>query len=69
MTGASAGLLNITTLPDYRRCGFGAAITRSAVRDGFAAGASLCWLESSVQGYPVYGEIGFETIGSWTVWL
>src|SRR5882757_3292629 len=40
ISGDLTGIFNITTLPPYRRRGFGKAVTMEMVRAGFAAGAS-----------------------------
>jgi N-acetylglutamate synthase len=68
-TGAFTGIIDIVTDPRYRGRGFGTAITARAVADGLAAGASLCWLQSTPQGYPVYKSYGFQVIESWPIWV
>lgn len=66
--GEHTGVLNVTTLPQYRRRGYGAALTADIVRYGYAAGARWAWLQSSAEGLPVYKRIGFETIATWECW-
>lgn len=61
ISGDVTGLFNITTLPGYRRRGFGRAITMELVRAGFAAGAGTVYLYASEMGEPVYQSIGFRT--------
>ncbi|MER6535831.1 GNAT family N-acetyltransferase [Streptomyces sp. 900105755] len=60
-SGDLTGLFNITTLPGYRRRGFGRAITLEMVRSGFAAGAGTAYLYASEMGEPVYRSVGFRT--------
>lgn len=67
--GSSVGLFNIATLPTQRRHGFGAAITARAVFDGFAAGCTWSWLQSSNLGYGVYEHLGFRTLERWSCWV
>lgn len=63
------GVWDIGTPPAHRRHGYGAAITSAIVRDGFAAGARWCWLQSSTAGAPVYAALGFETVATWECWV
>jgi N-acetylglutamate synthase len=67
--GAYTGIFNVTTLPGFRRRGFGTAITARAAADRLAVGASYCWLQSSPDGYPVYRNLGFRTIETWPCWI
>jgi N-acetylglutamate synthase len=67
--GRHTAIFSVATLPDFRGRGFGGAVTARAVADGLAAGASWCWLQSSDSGYPVYRDLGFETIEWWQLWL
>jgi ribosomal protein S18 acetylase RimI-like enzyme len=63
--GSSVAIFNIATPPQYRRRGYGAAVTARAVADGLAAGAKWSWLQSSAEGYKVYERLGFRTIEIW----
>jgi len=67
--GEFTGIFNVATEPAYRGRGFGTAITARAVADGVLAGAAWCWLQSSAEGYPVYRDLGFRTIETWTHWV
>lgn len=60
-SGDLTGLFNITTLPGYRRRGFGRAITLEMVRSGFTAGAGTAYLYASDMGESVYRSVGFRT--------
>jgi hypothetical protein len=67
--GDSVGIFNIATPPPHRRHGYGAAVTRRAVADGLAAGATWAWLQSSTDGYAVYERLGFRTVERWHCWV
>ena len=67
--GEFTGIFNVATEPAYRGRGFGTAITARAVADGVLASATWCWLQSSQEGYPVYRDLGFRTIETWTHWV
>ncbi len=67
--GDFVGVFNVGTPEEYRRRGFGGAVTAQAARDGLAAGASAAWLQSSAAGYGVYEGLGFRTIERWPCWI
>jgi GNAT superfamily N-acetyltransferase len=56
------GIFNVATPSEYRGRGYGAAITGHAVREGFAAGADLAYLQSSPIGASVYRRLGFREV-------
>jgi len=58
----------VGTLPEHRRRGLGAAVTRAAIRGGFDRGARFSALESSALGAPVYRALGFREIGRNRIW-
>ena len=49
-SGGTIGVYNVATLDDARRRGYGAALTRRAVADGAARGATVAILQSSTMG-------------------
>jgi ribosomal protein S18 acetylase RimI-like enzyme len=61
-------LHNVGTRAAYRGRGFGAAISATATRIAFTAGADLVTLLSSPMGLGVYRRIGFHTAEHWSVW-
>ena len=63
------GVFNVATPSRHRRRGYGAAITARVVSDGFAAGASWSWLQSSPSGYGIYERLGFRTLERWLSWV
>ena len=40
-----------------------------AVLDGFNAGASVAYPQSSPMGLRVYERLGFQTLETWSVWI
>ena len=65
----SVGVFNIATPPEWRRRGYGAALTARVVADAFRAGATSAWLQSSAKGFAIYEALGFRTFEEWTCWL
>lgn len=72
MSFTSLGVARIAwvgTVPAYRRRGLGDAVTRAAVRAGFARGATIAALESSPAGFDLYRSIGFRQVTTYRVWI
>ena len=67
-TGDVAGIYNVSTLPEFRRRGFGASMTWRAVADGRAAGCKLSCLQASKMGRPVYEWMGYRVIEEYSLW-
>ncbi|MFZ0043808.1 MAG: hypothetical protein WAK93_21035 [Solirubrobacteraceae bacterium] len=65
----AVGIFNVATPTEYRRRGYGAAITEHVLRDGLSNGADWGWLQSSDAGYGVYGSLGFATLERWECWI
>lgn len=65
--GGSVGIFDVATPPEHRRKGYGAAVTAKAAAEGFAAGASSAFLQSSEIGFPVYEALGFRTVTTYIV--
>jgi hypothetical protein len=61
------GIFNVATPPEHRGHGYGATITFHAVREGFASGADLAWLQSSRQGESVYRRLGFRQVETYVL--
>jgi ribosomal protein S18 acetylase RimI-like enzyme len=57
-----AGIYDVGTLPERRRRGIGAALTRAAVADAAAAGYRMAILHSSALGAAMYRAIGFSDV-------
>lgn len=58
--GGIAGIYCVATVPDARQRGFGAALTRAAMREGLASGYHIAGLQSSQMGLHVYQRLGFR---------
>ena len=67
-TGDVAGIYFVSTLPEFRRRGFGEAMTWRAVSDGRAAGCKLSYLQPSTMGRPIYERMGFRVIEEYSEW-
>lgn len=61
LSGEIAGVYNVATVPDFRRRGFGAALTVSALREGGRRGCTIGALQPSEMGRPVYARMGFRS--------
>ena len=57
-----AGIYDVSTVPERRRRGIGAAITRRAMDDARDAGYGVAILHASHLGVGMYKSLGFETI-------
>lgn len=55
-----AGIYNVGTLPEFRRRGLAALVSRAALADGKARGCTIGALQASQQAESVYRAIGFE---------
>ncbi|WP_306207757.1 GNAT family N-acetyltransferase [Actinoplanes sp. RD1] len=64
-TGGFAGIFNIATPPGHRGRGYGRLVTEVAVRDAFAAGVTVAYLQPSKPGLALYRSMGFETVEHW----
>jgi GNAT superfamily N-acetyltransferase len=62
LTGGVAGIYFVSTAPDLRRRGIGAATTRHAMEEARAVGCTRAVLGSSPMGYSVYRRLGFEEV-------
>ncbi len=61
-TGREVAIFSVITPRDYRRRGYGAAITAHATRAAFDNGADLAWLQTSEMGESVYRRLGFRHV-------
>lgn len=62
------GVFDVAVLPEFRRRGYGAALTALTVLDGIAAGARRALLMSSEMGLTTYERLGFQTLEVWSYW-
>ncbi len=64
-----AYLGGVSTLPQYRRQGIGAALTLAALRAARQQGYRVGVLTASPVGIPIYRRIGFQELGMYSVYL
>lgn len=58
----AVAIFSVATPSEYRGRGYGATITAHAAQEGFAAGADLAALQSSLIGESVYLRLGFREV-------
>jgi GNAT superfamily N-acetyltransferase len=63
ITGTTAGIYNVATPPEFRRRGYGAALTWAAIEEGARRGCDHSILQASDMGAPVYRAMGFVDVG------
>ena len=63
------GIYAVVTLPEFRRKGYGAAITAVAAFDGKKAGSTLSYLQSSAMGRPIYEGLGYRLVEEYQFWV
>ncbi|MDN3027038.1 GNAT family N-acetyltransferase [Streptomyces sp. S.PB5] len=66
LTEDHIGVFNVSTAPDHRRRGYGAALTEEIVSRGRAAGAETAYLRSTDMALPLYESLGFKVAEHWT---
>jgi ribosomal protein S18 acetylase RimI-like enzyme len=66
LNGDHIGVYNIATAPEFQGRGYGRLVTERVMTDGFAAGATTSYLQSSKAGRPLYETMGFRTVETWT---
>ena len=67
-TGDVAGIDFVSTVPEFRRRGFGDAMTRRAISDGRSTGCTTAYLQASKMGRPVYERMGFRVLEEYSEW-
>jgi N-acetylglutamate synthase len=63
-----AGIYFVSTAPEFRRRGFGEAMTWRAIMDGRAQGCTLACLQASKMGRGIYERMGFRVIEEYSEW-
>jgi ribosomal protein S18 acetylase RimI-like enzyme len=66
-TGRTAGIYGVATIPQFRRHGYGEAMTWHAVREGIARGYEMANLQASELGLPIYERMGFRVVAPFLV--
>jgi len=67
-TAHLAGIYLVSTLHEFRRRGFGEAMTWRAVMDGKIDGCTASYLQASSMGRPVYEHMGFRVLEEYKEW-
>ena len=67
--GENAGIHEVSTLPDYRRRGIGAALVNHAFDIAVKKGCKYATLQASELGYPLYLSLGMEEVGCIHNWI
>jgi ribosomal protein S18 acetylase RimI-like enzyme len=67
-TGDIAGIYFVSTVPEFRRRGFGDAMTRRAISDGRSTGCTTAYLQASKMGRPIYERMGFRVLEEYSEW-
>ena len=66
LSGGVVGLYNVATRREFRRRGFGAALTAWPLRDARAQGYRTAVLQAAAEGVRLYERIGFRRFGEIT---
>lgn len=69
LSGREAYLLNMYTLPDYRRRGYSKAILQQAMAFAREQGLGRIWLHASENGQPLYAQAGFQPSSKFMEWI
>lgn len=64
-SGSVIELLHIGTSPDFRRLGYGRAVTVALATHGFNNGSTLASLQAEPMGFPTYRRVGFEVASTY----
>jgi ribosomal protein S18 acetylase RimI-like enzyme len=67
-TGSTAGIYFVGTIAEFRRRGFGEAMTWRAAIDGRKEGCTMSCLEASEMGRSVYEKMGYKKVIEYKVW-
>jgi GNAT superfamily N-acetyltransferase len=62
MTGRDAYILNVYTLPEWRRKGIAGRLMQAVLDEAKAVGVGRVWLRATKDGEPLYRKLGFEPI-------
>lgn len=68
LAGKDAYLLNMYTLPEYRRRGYAQAILKEAMQYAQQQGFGKIWLHATADGQPVYAGAGFAPSADYMEW-
>lgn len=60
--GRVAGIHNVATAQEFRKRGFGEAMTWHGIERGAASGCDMAALQSSEMGQSIYARMGFRVV-------
>ena len=63
------GVYGVSTLPQWRRCGFAKRLMEHMLADAQAQGAVSASLQSTRMGQPLYETLGFTAAGRYEEWI
>ena len=66
--GTMVGIYHVSTVPEFRRRGIGEAITRFALTEAAAEGATIAALQPTTMSFRVYQRLGFRSLFSYSTW-
>jgi ribosomal protein S18 acetylase RimI-like enzyme len=67
--GEVGSISGVVTAPEYRRRGFGTALTWAAISEGLRRGCTAMTLSASAMGYPVYLRMGFVHVCTYRTYV
>jgi N-acetylglutamate synthase len=67
-SGVVSGVYGVSTVPEFRRRGWGAAITCRAAVEGHRVGCRESYLQSSTMGRALYGRLGYRVVEEYQLW-
>jgi N-acetylglutamate synthase len=67
-TSDIAGIYSVSVLPEFRRRGFGEAMTWRAAVDGLEEGCTRSCLQATAMGFPVYEKMGYRVVEKYQIW-
>jgi ribosomal protein S18 acetylase RimI-like enzyme len=67
--GQMGDIFSIATLDEYRRRGYGGAMTLAAVAEAARRGCTSATLSATAMGYPLYAKLGFQPVGVYRVYI
>ncbi len=69
LSQGTAGIYNVTVLPEARCQGIGSAITLAPLLEARKLGYQIGVLQASTRGYNVYRRLGFQDMGNLSLYL
>lgn len=64
----SAMIVGVCTNPNYRKNGYATAVVSKLCKDLILEGKTLCLFYDNQEAGKIYKKLGFEEIGTWSLW-